>query len=308
MSTLYKNNSYSGILLLDKPSGLSSNQALMKAKRALGIKKAGHTGSLDPLASGMLPLCFGEATKFARFLLEADKGYHVVAKLGESTKTGDSEGEITQTLPVPHFTSSDINAALEPFKGEIEQVPSMYSALKYKGQPLYKLARAGKEVERAARPINIYRLELEGIKQSDQQTTLSLVVECSKGTYIRTLVEDLGNALGCGAHVIALRRLWVGHFRQEEMIALSALEATNDEDALQHLLPIEQALSAYPQVILPQNIAFYLQHGQAVRVGQPNEGLISLVDHLGKFIGIGEYLDDGRIAPRRLINQSQINS
>lgn len=305
MSAFYRNNTHSGVLLLDKPSGLSSNQALVRAKRALGIKKAGHTGSLDPLASGLLPLCFGEATKFvASALLEADKGYHVVAKLGETTTTGDSEGDIVQALPVPLLNTADVNTALNRFKGEIEQIPPMYSALKHKGQPLYKLARAGKEIERAARRIHIYRLELEGIKQNEHQTTVSMIVECSKGTYIRSLVEDLGNALGCGAHVIALRRLWVGHFQQKDMIALSTLEEATDNDALQYLLPIEEALSTYPQLTLSQSTAFYLQHGQAVRVGKPGQGYVALMGHDGTFIGVGEYLDDGRVKPKRLIKSA----
>ncbi|MGE4348970.1 MAG: tRNA pseudouridine(55) synthase TruB [Candidatus Berkiella sp.] len=300
MSSLNQSHSSHGILLLDKPSGISSNQALCLAKRFLGIKKAGHTGSLDPLASGMLPLCFGEATKFARFLLEADKCYRVVAKLGEQTKTGDSEGEVIQTRPVPVLTDTYIESMIADFRGEIDQIPSMYSALKYKGQPLYKLARAGQEVERPSRRINIFKLELESFEQSEEQSTLSLVVECSKGTYIRTLVEDLGKAMGCGAHVIALRREWVGSFKDNPMIALNAVEEAGLE-ARQYILPIETALATYPEIILPEAMAFYLRNGQAVRVGQRSEGWISLKNHLGEFMGVGEYLEDGRVAPRRLL-------
>lgn len=294
----------SGILLLDKPSGISSNLALSIAKRTLGIKKAGHTGSLDPLASGMLPLCFGEATKFARFLLEADKGYHVVAKLGVTTKTGDSEGDVVEERPVPHFTTAQIEQALESLRGSIEQIPPMYSALKHKGQPLYKLARAGKEVERSSRRVFIHRFELEGIKHAPEQTTLSCLVECTKGTYVRTLVEDLGQLLGCGAHVIALRRLWVGRFTADAMVTLPSLKERSNQENREYLLPIDSALVEYPKVSLTEESAFYLQRGQAVRVGKPQPGWVLLLNHQGDFLGMGEYLDDGRIAPRRLITSA----
>lgn len=291
--------SSAGILLLDKPSGITSNNALGKVKRLLKIKKAGHTGSLDPLASGMLPICIGEATKFARFLLEADKCYHVVAKLGETTQTGDTEGEIVAVKDVPSLTVEEVESYLNPFRGQIDQVPSMYSALKYQGKPLYLYARKGIDIERPSRKINIYRLELDGIRQQNDQTTLSMVVECSKGTYIRTLVEDIGQAIGCGAHVIALRRLWVKGFSSAEMIKLNSLEASNNPSEFS--LPIEQALTQYPEIVLSEEMSYYLQHGQAVRVGQKKTGWISLKNHQGEFIGMGEYLEDGRLAPRRMI-------
>lgn len=288
-----------GILLLDKPSGLSSNQALSKVKGIFKIRKAGHTGSLDPLASGMLPICFGEATKFARFLLEADKSYHVVAKLGETTTTGDSEGDIVDRQQVPALTTSTLAPYLEKFTGEIEQKPSMFSALKHQGKPLYHYARKGIEIDRPTRRIHIKSLQLEGIHQRPGQTTLSLVVTCSKGTYIRTLVEDLGQVLGCGAHVVALRRLWVGGFKQQPMLSLGDLRQAEDPKA--HCLPIALALNHLPEITLSESMATYVLHGQKVRISHHNIGWVSLKNHLGEFIGMGEYLDDGRLAPRRML-------
>lgn len=292
-------SSTSGILLLDKPTGLSSNHALTLAKRALGINKAGHTGSLDPLASGMLPLCFGEATKFARFLLDSDKCYHVVAKLGETTPTGDSEGEVSKSKPVPTLSQTMLSEILQPFKGDISQIPPMYSALKHKGQPLYKLARQGIEIERSSRNIRIHKLGLEGFTQDGVGATLSLSVECSKGTYIRTLVEDIGQALGCGAHVIVLRRLWAGSFKQCAMITLDDL---TNKPSLSYLLPAQFALNGYPEIILSQAETDELQFGRMVNLCQQhNNGWVSLKEPSGRFIGAGEVLSGGRLVPRRLL-------
>tara|TARA_R110002110_G_scaffold415562_1_gene651047 strand:- start:11510 stop:12421 length:912 start_codon:yes stop_codon:yes gene_type:complete len=288
-----------GILLLDKPSGMSSNYALTAAKIALNVKKAGHTGSLDPLASGMLPLCFGEATKFARFLLESDKCYQVVAKLGETTPTGDSEGDILERKPVPQLTQSFLEEALKPFKGNISQVPPMYSALKHKGQPLYKLARQGKMVERPARDVCIHQLQLDAFSQTAKEATLSLTVECSKGTYIRTLVEDIGAALGCGAHVVVLRRLWVGSFKNLPMVTLDDFKAAPD---LSHLLPAHFALNGHPEIILSQAQTNELKFGRLVELGhKANSGWVCLKDQFGDFIGVGEILSGDRLAPRRMM-------
>jgi len=289
----------SGILLLDKPVGLSSNHALTLAKRALGIKKAGHTGSLDPLASGMLPLCFGEATKFARFLLDSDKCYHVVAKLGETTPTGDSEGAVSETRPVPPLSQEMLLEILHSFKGDISQVPPMYSALKHKGQPLYKLARQGIEVERPSRSVQIHKLILEGFTQNSLGAMLSLNVECSKGTYIRTLVEDIGQALGCGAHVIVLRRLWAGAFKQCSMVALDDLK---NNPSLSYLLPVQFALNGYPEIRLSQAESNELKLGRMVQLCQQHSsGWVSLKTPSDLFLGVGEVLSDGRLAPRRLM-------
>jgi tRNA pseudouridine55 synthase len=208
-----------GILLLDKPLHLSSNQALQKVKHLLQAKKAGHTGSLDPLATGMLPICFGKATKLAQSFLGADKQYTVTAKLGETTATGDAEGEVLETKPVPSLTAEDLQTVLAKFKGEITQIPPMYSAVKIAGKPLYQLARQGITVERQPRAINIYALELVELSLP----LMTLKVHCSKGTYIRTLAEDIGQALGCGAYVTALRRTTVGHFSSDTMLTIEQL-------------------------------------------------------------------------------------
>ena len=289
-----------GFLLLDKPVGMSSNQALQKTKRLLRAHKAGHTGSLDPIASGLLPICMGEATKFAQFLLEADKSYIVTAKLGERTTTSDSEGEVIERKPVPEFTPADIEKALAEFRGEILQVPSMYSALKYNGQPLYKLARQGITVEREARSITIYECKLLELTAAE----LKLHVVCSKGTYVRTLIDDLGETLGCGAHVIGLRRLTVGPFKADQMHTLSEL-TENEAAANDWLLPIVVALDHLPAVTLSTKIAFYLRQGQTVMTPNlPADGTVRLQLADGSFIGVGEVLGDGRVAPKRLIKSN----
>lgn len=304
MSATAVNSASNGILLLDKPIGITSNHALGIAKRLFGMKKkAGHTGSLDPLASGMLPLCFGEATKFARFMLEADKCYHVVAKLGQTTTTGDAEGEITSCKPVPELTPAQIESVLAQFRGEILQIPPMFSALKHRGKPLYAYARSGQTIERQGRTVQIFKLTLEDIQQvqveGTLQTTLSMSVECSKGTYIRTLVEDIGNQLGCGAHVIGLRRVWVGGFQAFPMVTMDELHQAPDRQSL--LLPIDIGLHAYPAVTLTESMTYYIRTGQAIRIGQIMPGWISIKNHLNQFIGMGQYLDDGRIAPKRML-------
>ncbi|GLZ88127.1 tRNA pseudouridine synthase B [Metapseudomonas resinovorans] len=291
----------SGVLILDKPHGMSSNAALQKVRWLLNAEKAGHTGSLDPLATGVLPLCFGEATKFSQYLLDADKGYETLAQLGVTTSTGDAEGEVTERREVT-VGREDIEALLPRFRGEIKQIPPMYSALKKDGQPLYKLARAGEVVEREARSVTIARLELLACENSQAR----LAVACSKGTYIRTLVEDLGQALGCGAHVAELRRTQAGPFVLAQAISLETLEKVHAEGGSeavdQFLLPVDSGLEHWPLIQLTEHSAYYWLHGQPVRAPEaPKFGMMRVQDHTGRFIGIGEVSDDGRVAPRRLI-------
>lgn len=290
-----------GILLLDKPLGLTSNAALQKVRWLLNAEKAGHTGSLDPLATGVLPLCFGEATKFSQYLLDADKGYETLMQLGATTTTGDAEGDVLERRPVT-VDRAAIEAVLPQFRGDIRQVPPMYSALKRDGQPLYKLARAGEVVEREARSVTIARLEL--LDCADDRA--SLRVACSKGTYIRTLVEDIGQVLGCGAYVAALRRTQAGPFGLEQAVTLETLEQLHAEGGAQaldqFLLPPDSGLQHWPLLQFSEHSAYYWLHGQPVRAADaPRFGWVRVQDHQGRFIGIGEVSEDGRIAPRRLI-------
>lgn len=291
----------SGIILLDKPLGFTSNAALQKVRWLLNAEKAGHTGSLDPLASGVLPLCFGEATKFSQYLLDSDKGYETVMQLGQTSSTGDAEGEILRTRDVT-VGRADIEAVLPQFRGEISQIPPMYSALKRDGQPLYKLARAGEVVEREPRSVTITRLEL----LECEGTRARLSVGCSKGTYIRTLVEDLGEVLGCGAYVAELRRTHAGPFELAQTVTLEELEQAHAEggnEALDRfLMPSDSGLQDWPLLQFSEHSSFYWLHGQPVRSPDaPKFGMVRVQDHNGRFIGIGEVSEDGRIAPRRLI-------
>lgn len=290
--------SLDGVLLLDKPVGLTSNFALQKAKRLLRAKKAGHTGSLDPIASGLLPLCVGEATKLSGFLLNTDKRYRVRVRLGATTETADSEGAVIETRPIPPLTEKLIEAALDRFRGEILQVPPMYSALKHKGQRLYDLARKGIEVEREARRVTIYELRLEAFDAEG----LELDVHCSKGTYIRSLADDLGQALGCGGYVESLRRTAVGELDVRDAHGLEHLESLSDEDRPALLLPMDHIVTDLPSVQLNEEMGFFLRRGQAVLVPKaPTHGCVRLYGRQSVFMGIGEVLDDGRIAPRRLV-------
>ena len=291
----------SGIILLDKPKGFSSNAALQKVRWLLNAEKAGHTGSLDPLATGVLPLCFGEATKFSQYLLDADKGYETLMQLGVTTTTADAEGDVLEEREVT-VGRAEIEAALPAFRGPIRQVPPMYSALKRDGQPLYKLARAGEVVEREPRSVTINRLELLAV----DGTQARLDVACSKGTYIRTLVEDLGHVLGCGAHVAELRRTQAGPFSLAQTVTLEQLEQVHadggNEAVDQFLLPSDSGLEHWPLVHFTEHSSFYWLHGQPVRAPDaPQFGMVRVQDHNGRFIGIGEVSEDGRIAPRRLI-------
>lgn len=295
----------SGILLLDKPEGMTSNEALQRVKRLYQAAKAGHTGSLDPLATGLLPLCLGGATKFSGFLLDADKRYRVRVRLGVTTTTGDAEGEVLATASAEGIDGAALRAALDRFLGPIEQLPPMYSAVKHQGQRLYKLARRGIEVERTPRTVEILAIELRELALPE----FEMDVHCSKGTYVRTLAEDIGAALGCGAHVIGLRRTGVGPFVEGEtrfltLPELAALaEAGEGPGALDALLlPLESALGHWPAVRLSEDAAFYLRQGQAVLVPQaPTEGLVRLYDPSKRFIGVGEILDDGKVQPKRLL-------
>jgi len=290
-----------GILLLDKPAGKSSNQALQIVKRLFDANKAGHTGSLDGAATGLLPICFGQATKLSGFLLDADKVYQTTCRLGIVTATGDAEGEVLEAKTPGSYSTADIKQALASFLGDIEQIPPMYSALKHNGQRLYRLAHQGIEVERKPRRITIYQIEL--IEHTAE--TITFEVRCSKGTYIRTLAEDIGKVLGCGAHVQSLRRLESGPFSAEQMVTMETIEAAASQGTEvldQLLLPMDAALMDLKAVYLEENVAYYLRQGQAVVVPRaPTEGLLRVYDEQNRFFAIGEVLDDGRIAPKRLL-------
>ncbi|HSW92780.1 MAG TPA: tRNA pseudouridine(55) synthase TruB [Gammaproteobacteria bacterium] len=292
-----------GILLLDKPLHFSSNGALQRIKRLFGAKKAGHTGSLDPLATGMLPLCFGAATRLSQFLLDSDKQYLTEVRLGIKTTTGDAEGDVIETRPVVDVDAEKIKNVLTHFVGRIEQIPPMFSALKYKGKPLYALARQGLSVERQARAVFIHACRLI----SCTEASFVFDVHCSKGTYIRTLVEDIGERLGCGAYVTGLRRVAVSPYQQNKMYELSELEGIASEagpDGLMRcLLPIDSSVSHLPRIQLSASGSFYVRTGQAVSVPElPFDGLVRLFSEHDQFMGIGEVLEGGRVSPKRLVS------
>ncbi len=308
MARRRKGRPINGVILLDKPTGISSNDALQKVKRIYFAEKAGHTGALDPLATGMLPICLGEATKFSQFLLDSDKRYRVIAKLGERTNTSDSDGEVVETRPVD-VTLEKLEVCIEKFRGESDQVPSMFSALKYQGKPLYEYARKGIEVPRESRKITVYEIVLHRFEGDE----VEMEVHCSKGTYIRTIVDDLGEMLGCGAHVTMLRRTAVAKYPCEKMVTLEQLnelleQAHREEIAPRELLdpllmPMDTAVEDLPEVNLIPELADMVQHGQPVQVlGAPEQGSLRLT--MGEerlFIGVGEMNDDGKIAPKRLV-------
>ena len=299
-----------GILLLDKPRGLSSNQALQRVRHLFQAEKAGHTGSLDPLATGLLPVCFGEATKIAGGLLGARKAYDTVARLGVVTDTDDAEGQPLRERQVPELTIERIDAALQGFSGRILQRPPVYSALKRGGEPLYAKARRGEAIEVEARAVDVHRFELQsaadlldGLGEPGAPPRLRLHVECGSGTYVRSLVRDLGEALGCGAHVAELRRLWVDPFRDPRMWTLEALQALAERgqrglDAC--LLPIESGMTAWPEVRVEPSQARRLGHGQAVDGGFRPEGEVAIVDEGGRALGLGVVDADGALRPQRL--------
>ena len=291
-----------GVFLLDKPQGMSSNDIMQKVKRLFQANKAGHSGALDPLATGMLPICLGEAAKFSQFLLDADKRYVVTAKLGERTDTSDAEGQVVETRPV-NVETSQILTALEQFRGDILQVPTMFSALKHNGKPLYEYARAGITVEREARPITIF--ELNFIEY--QAPFLTLEVHCSKGTYIRTLVDDLGEVLGCGAHVTVLRRTAVADYPAEKMMTWDALQALAEQGDLdQHLLPIDTAVSKLPALKLNAEQSKGIGFGQRVKFANEAKlrGQVRLFSDKNIFLGVALIDDNNVIRPQRLITQS----
>jgi tRNA pseudouridine55 synthase len=294
--------SINGVLLLDKAAGGSSNDALVKAKRLLNAKKAGHTGTLDPFATGLLPLCFGEATKFAQDLLDADKTYETVLHLGVQTSTGDTEGEIIAQAPV-NASNAGIEVALSQFRGPIQQVPPMYSALKRDGKPLYEYARAGITLERAARAVTIHHLECIDY----QAPFLSLRVMCSKGTYIRVLGEEIGAALGCGAHLRALRRTAVGPLAIEQAITLDGLATVAEAERAALLAPADSLLSSFPALHLTADLTRRFLHGQRLALGKEGwpipmaGGRARVYADDNSFLGTGNVIEYGVLVPERLI-------
>jgi len=305
LSRRRKGREVNGILVIDKPQGVTSNGILQQVKRLYGAAKAGHTGALDPLATGVLPLCFGEATKFSQMMLDSDKAYITTARLGIRTETGDSEGAVVEEKPVPALTEAQVEAVLEEFRGNIQQVPSMYSALKHQGKPLYEYAREGIEIDRPARPVTIYELKLLAVREQE----LDLAVTCTKGTYIRSLVEDIGEALGCGAHVCALRRTLASGYTLANVHVVKDLEAMRERgeslDGL--LLPPESALTMFPELKLEGPALVSILNGQPVRIpGQSLEGFVRVYGDRS-FVGLVEAMsegDDTTLVPRRLVKNN----
>ncbi|WP_114326454.1 tRNA pseudouridine(55) synthase TruB [Candidatus Colwellia aromaticivorans] len=313
MAKRRKGRQINGVLLLDKPHGLSSNHALQTVKRLYFAQKAGHTGALDPLATGMLPICLGEGTKFSQYLLDTDKTYQVTAKLGIRTTTSDAGGEVVSEKKVT-VSNDQLTQALDTFRGTTQQVPSMYSALKHQGRPLYKYAREGIEVPRESRDITVFSLELLRFEHDE----VELNIHVSKGTYIRTIIDDLGELLGCGAHVSNLRRLAVGSYPIEKMVTLPELEALLEQAIEQDitpselldplLLPMQSAVTGMPVVYVDDVSANFLRHGNPVRAYKaPAEGSIQVYlgedehDENAEFIGVGFINDDGQLAPKRIV-------
>ena len=308
MARRRKGRPIDGVILIDKPAGITSNDTLQKVKRIYFAEKAGHTGALDPLATGMLPLCFGEATKFSQFLLDSDKRYRVVAKLGERTNTSDSDGEVVQTREVK-VDRGQLERCIAKFRGTTDQIPSMFSALKHEGRPLYEYAREGIEVPRKSRKITVYSIELIRFEGHE----VEMEVHCSKGTYIRTITDDLGEMLGCGAHVTYLRRTGVSNYPYENMVTIEHLEALlekahREEIAPRELLdpllmPMDSAVQDLPEVNMIPELADHVLHGQPVQVfGAPQEGIVRMTSGEERlFIGIGHIDNDGRVAPKRLV-------
>jgi tRNA pseudouridine55 synthase len=294
-----KPEAVNGLLLLDKPAGMTSNQALQKVKRLLNAKKAGHTGSLDPAATGMLPLCFGEATKICAYLLEADKTYRVTARLGEATDTGDADGQVVETAAVPELGREDWEELISAFVGHSTQIPPMYSALKKDGKRLYELARKGEVVEREPRPIRIDEISLLEAGAS----RLVFRVSCSKGTYIRTLVEDIAKSAGTVAHTTRLHRETVGGFRAEDMLDMSGAEQAAEEGPAvlrSRLLPADTALTGWLECELTELDGQRFCGGQAVTCSIEGDGLVKVYGPARRFLGIGEIVAGGQIAPRRI--------
>jgi tRNA pseudouridine55 synthase len=297
-----KGDPVNGMLLLDKPSGVTSNGALQRVKSLMNAQKAGHTGSLDPIATGLLPLCFGEATKVSSFFLNADKSYWTRVHLGAITTTGDREGEIIEQRPVSASQDS-IEAAMREFRGVIQQTPPMFSAIKRNGQPLYKLARQGIEVERKPREVEVYDLRLTGM----ELPYIDLEISCSRGFYVRSLATDLGEALGCGGHVEDLRRTAVGTMELSSAVTIDHLEELETaQERRKFLVPADEGLAHLPRIDLSVDATFYLVRGQSVRAGHlPSEGWVRIYSSDTGFLGLGEVTDDGKVAPKRLFKSSQ---
>ncbi|WP_286272333.1 tRNA pseudouridine(55) synthase TruB [Thalassotalea hakodatensis] len=309
MAKRRKGRPVNGIVLLDKPYDISSNKALQNVKHIYFAQKAGHTGALDPLATGMLPICLGEATKFSQFLLDTDKTYQVTAKLGVRTTTSDIDGDIVSEKPV-NVSETQILTALDSFRGKTQQIPSMFSALKYQGQPLYKYAREGIEVPRESREIEVFNLEVLRIEDGE----VDLEIHVSKGTYIRTIVDDLGELLGCGAHVSALRRVSVGSYPRDKMVTLTQLETLLAEAKEQDispsslldplLLPMNTAVVDLPSVFVDDMSAAFLRRGNPVQAANaPSDGVVQVYidnDNEPEFIGVGVIDDNGLVAPKRI--------
>jgi tRNA pseudouridine55 synthase len=311
-----KGRQIDGIFLLNKSGGMTSNAALQRAKWLFAAAKAGHTGSLDPMATGVLPLCFGEATKYSQYLLNADKTYRCTMRFGIRTNTGDAEGQIISDTPGFVLAQNEVESALARFVGRIEQVPSMFSAIKHQGQPLYKLAREGIEVERLAREVTVYRLVLTAFRSGDYPEA-DVEAHVSKGTYIRTLAEDVGNLLGCGAHISRLHRSQAGPFNESDCVSLEQLEAVRGEGEAvlldRFLLPLETAIEHLQTAVIPAAAGFYFRQGQpilevsalqATSVGE----MVRVALDSGEFLGVAEILEDGRIAPRKLLQQKSGSS
>ena len=292
-----------GILLLDKATGVSSNHALQRVRRLFNANKAGHTGSLDPLATGLLPLCFGEATKVSGMMLDDDKRYRVSIRLGTMTDTGDLEGQVISEMAVPQLSQSLIESAITQFLGPIDQVPPMYSALKHQGKKLYELARQGQVIERPARPVIIHAIQLQGFDAG----TLYLDVSCSKGTYIRSLAEDLSHALGTCGTVSSLRRTEAGCFKLDQAITLEDLLNLSESDRLERLLPVDLPLQFMPAITIDQPQAQSIQQGQAITVRSDLSGSVRIyANHC--FLGLGEMSKNGKLSPKRIFNLSEHHS
>ncbi|MDX2419417.1 MAG: tRNA pseudouridine(55) synthase TruB [Xanthomonadales bacterium] len=290
-----------GIVLLDKPVGISSNRALQKVRGIFQARKAGHTGSLDPFATGMLPICLGEASKTAAFMLEAGKRYRATAKLGVATTTGDVEGELVQTCPIPDIDPETVTQTLQQFVGDIKQIPPMYSALKYEGKPLYEYARAGIVIERPARSVFIHQLEI----LNWQSPLLTFDVHCSKGTYIRTLAEDIATALGSCAHLIELRRTLVEPFDEFPMLTLEQLQEARDRGELSRvLLAVDAGLPDWPRVDLDSIQQGKFKHGQnfTVSSGASKTGMVRVYGPEGDLLGLAEIASNGDLQPSRVFN------
>jgi tRNA pseudouridine55 synthase len=293
-----------GILLVDKLAGMTSNEALQAAKHLFDAQKAGHTGSLDPMATGLLPICLGEATKVSAFLLDADKYYRFTVRLGERTDSGDADGQVIATRTVSGIDRAMVETAVKAFDGEIEQIPPMHSAVKQQGKPLYEYAHRGQTVERAPRRTRVHRIEVADFDGHD----VTLDVACAKGTYVRTLADDLGERLGCGGHIGGLRRTGAGPFVEPRMVTLETMRehwSQGGAAALDRFLePVDAALAEWPEIEVGSDVADFLRQGQGVQVPKaPAAGMLRLYERDGGFIGMGRVLDDGRIGPKRLMNR-----